>query len=64
MRGLVDPTSIFWEEAKFAPRPTENALNYVKEKVSFFSGRKPLPPVEDGIRKIFADLNRICEIED
>ncbi len=36
----------------------------MREKVRFFTGRKPLPPAENGIRKIFADLNRICEIED
>lgn len=45
MRGLMDPNSISWDRPFVAPRPEENALNYVKEKISFFSGRKNRPPV-------------------
>lgn len=45
MRGFMDVTSITWEPPRVSHRPDENALNYVKEKISFFSGRKAPPPV-------------------
>ena len=60
----MDVRSVVWEEPWLGPRPHETVLNYVKDKTTFFTGRKHLPPVENGIKKIFADLNRICEIED
>ena len=56
LRGLVDISSVQWQPAKLTRTSNESMLQYnVVAKLAQESDRT---------RKVFADLSRICEVED
>ncbi len=54
MQGLVNVDSIEWDEPNIDTTPSQNVLNYDKDKKF----------KQDKVQKIFADLSRVCEVED
>eukprot|EP01022_Parablepharisma_sp_SALTPOND_P000968 TRINITY_DN105358_c0_g1_i1.p1 TRINITY_DN105358_c0_g1~~TRINITY_DN105358_c0_g1_i1.p1 ORF type:complete len:572 (-),score=29.68 TRINITY_DN105358_c0_g1_i1:2048-3706(-) len=56
LRGLIDISTIEWLPPKLEKTPPENILTY-KPKV-----KREME--KDRTRKVFADLSRICELED
>lgn len=56
MQGLVDVPSIKWMKPRLSKTPTDSVLNYNKDLM--------IGPDTNRAQKIYADLNRICELED
>ena len=57
LMGIVDPTSIQWKPIVFEVIPEQ-------EDIRNYNRYKNLTPHRDKRQKYFADLNRVCEVED
>jgi len=56
LRGFVDISSIEWHPPEILETPTINTLTYNKDMMNI--------PTDDRAIKIYADLSRVCELED
>ena len=56
LRGLVDIDSIRWNDPEIYETPSINTLTYNKDMMNI--------KVDDRAIKIYADINRVCELED
>jgi hypothetical protein len=56
LRGLVDFESIQWNDPEILPTPDTNTLSYNKDMLM-------IPKIDRAV-KIYADINRVCELED
>lgn len=56
LRGLVDVSTIQWNEPEILPTPEKNTLTYNKDMLQ-------ISKIDRAV-KIYADINRICELED
>lgn len=56
LRGLVDVESIVWSEPEIYETPSINTLTYNKDMVNVATADRAI--------KIYADINRVCELED
>ena len=56
LRGLVDVDSIEWNNPQIYDTPTTNTLSYNKDMMDIAT--------DDRAIKIYADINRVCELED
>ncbi len=56
LRGLIDVSSVEWLEPGILKTPTGTTLTYNKDMLKISK--------EDRAVKIYADINRVCELED
>ncbi|CAI2367370.1 unnamed protein product [Moneuplotes crassus] len=56
LRGLVDVDSIEWNDPQISKTPKTNTLSYNKDMMEIAT--------DDRAIKIYADINRVCELED
>lgn len=54
--GLVNLSTIEWQQPEIIPSPDTNTLSYNKDML--------IIPKIDWAVKIYADINRVCELED
>jgi predicted nucleotidyltransferase len=56
LRGLVDVDTIVWNNPEIYETPTINTLTYNKDMMNIATNDRAI--------KIYADINRVCELED
>lgn len=56
LRGMVDVDSIQWNAPEIYETPSINTLTYNKDMLNVAAGDRAI--------KIYADINRVCELED